>query len=49
MARNYQYETSPRKLEPDYSPRKKKVTKNTQRKVEYEKEKERQNGKEKTS
>ena len=38
MARNYQYETSPRKLEPDYSPRKKKVTKNTQRKVEYEKE-----------
>ena len=28
MARNYQYGTTPRKLEPEYSPKKKKVNKN---------------------
>ena len=30
MARNYQYETSPRKLEPEYSPQKKKINKNNE-------------------
>ena len=43
MARNYQYETSPRKLEPDYSPRRKKTKVNNQKQIEYAKEKERQN------
>ena len=30
MARNYQYGTSPRKLEPEYSPQKKKTNKNNE-------------------
>ena len=43
MARNYQYGTSPRKLEPEYNPKRKKVKKKVKKVIKYNEELQREN------